>query len=292
MALVHTGLLILLCCSTFSYTFGSVAGYGPIVKDPELEWARMKKAKGDEMALAPAPRAKFQEHWLRSGSSKGEAWKVPEYRIVSSAEDQKLLFEPAKGFRPLPYSVKQLLLVTAPPETAAGGPVEQKVVEVFCYLTAISVSVRKSIFTNKDASGYLKLGTCSVTETTADHYAFWYPLSAECGFTIKSGTNDLSISIVLSSKPPGPVVRDIAFEIPLQCKYPSCMMDGKLNLDSRFIPGNKKSQKFSVSAFIFKDMVSSASQSWKFYMHCEVSLASKTATEELKACNYNPTTTT
>ncbi|KAM7393788.1 hypothetical protein PAMP_020635 [Pampus punctatissimus] len=385
MALIHTGLLILLCCSTYSYTFGSVAGYGPVVQDPELEWDKLETATGEEMPRALAPGAEFQESWVRSGSLKPEAKKVPEYRIVSSSVDQKLLFEPAKGFRPLPYSVKEMLLVTAPPKPPASGPVQQKVVEVLCYLDAISVSIRKFIFKSKDASSYLKLGTCPVTKTTADHYSFWYELTASCGFKKKSGIDDLVISIVLGCKPPGPIFRDITFEIPLQCKYPrffhsyqvgfypkllggtvfksllpqssfilvsidasgkeitgvktydlgqtmyfeakqtnpsppgnkrlyihkcfmtaspdsssksqyviidkqGCMIDGKLNLQSKFIAGDKKSQKFSVSAFIFKDMASSSSKSWKFYMHCEVSLGSNTATEKLKACNYNPTT--
>lgn len=40
------------------------------------------------------------------------------------------------------------------------------------------------------------------------------------------------------------------------------MIDGKLNEQSKFLTGaSKMSQKFSIGAFVFKDMVSSSSSS-------------------------------
>uniref|UniRef100_A0A3B5AR75 Zona pellucida sperm-binding protein 3-like n=1 Tax=Stegastes partitus TaxID=144197 RepID=A0A3B5AR75_9TELE len=75
-------------------------------------------------------------------------------------------------------------------------------------------------------------------------------------------------------------------------KYPiidnyGCMIDGKVMLQSKFLPADSKMvQKFSVGAFIFKNVASTTSQQ-QLYMHCELSVGPHTPTRTSKACNYN-----
>uniref|UniRef100_A0A3P8TQN9 ZP domain-containing protein n=1 Tax=Amphiprion percula TaxID=161767 RepID=A0A3P8TQN9_AMPPE len=69
-----------------------------------------------------------------------------------------------------------------------------------------------------------------------------------------------------------------------------CMIDGKVTLQSKFLPANsKKVQKFSVGAFIFKNTASTTSQQ-HLYMHCEISMGPLSPTPTSKACNFNPAT--
>lgn len=250
--MIYTGLLLLLCCFAYSYTFSSVASYGPFVQYPELEWARMEKVIGEEISRAPAPKAKFLKSGSSSGASIPEAKKVPEYRIVSASMDQKELFKPEKGARPLPNSVKEMLLVTAPPEVAATSAARPKLVEILCHIDRMYVRIRREVFKSKDAYKYLKLGTCPVNQGTKVHYYLLYLLKTDCGFKrevgkgcflftlnhikvfcsilsntthtnvclFQSNADYLSIRNVLSYKSTGPVVREMPFDIPLQCKFP------------------------------------------------------------------------
>ncbi|XP_029017133.1 zona pellucida sperm-binding protein 3 [Betta splendens] len=67
-----------------------------------------------------------------------------------------------------------------------------------------------------------------------------------------------------------------------------CMIDGKVSATSAFLTGaSKTSLRFRVTAFIFKDAVSSSSSTQKLYMHCEIAVGPQTATPALKACNYD-----
>ncbi|XP_063739327.1 zona pellucida sperm-binding protein 3 [Eleginops maclovinus] len=70
-----------------------------------------------------------------------------------------------------------------------------------------------------------------------------------------------------------------------------CMIDSKVSLLSKFITGTSKiSQKFSISALIFKDKVSTSSKSQQLYMHCDISMGAVTPTAKSKACNYDSAT--
>uniref|UniRef100_A0A3Q3LIK0 Zona pellucida glycoprotein 3c n=1 Tax=Mastacembelus armatus TaxID=205130 RepID=A0A3Q3LIK0_9TELE len=77
-------------------------------------------------------------------------------------------------------------------------------------------------------------------------------------------------------------------------KYPvidnkGCMIDGMMTKQSKFLTGSSKmAQRFSVSAFFFKDASSASSQ--KLYMHCEAFIGKLTPTQSSKACNYDPAT--
>ncbi|XP_044202142.1 zona pellucida sperm-binding protein 3 [Thunnus albacares] len=379
MGLVHAGLLFLLCCSAYRYAFSSGAGYGPFVQDPELEWARMETVIDEERTQAPAPRAQFKD-------ALPEAKKVPQYRIVSTSKDQKALFKPEKGSRPLPNSVKSMLLVTAAPETEGGQTTRRKLVEILCHVDRMYVRIRREVFKTTDAYKYLKLGTCPVNQGTKAHYYLLYLLKNDCGYKRESNADYLSISNVLRYNPTGPILREMPFNIPLQCKYPrlfhsykvgfypilkggtvykalqpkssfmltsqdasgneitgaktytlgqlmyfeakrpdntassgdqrmyinkcfmtasqdpnsspkyaiidnqGCMIDGKLNAQSKFLTGSSKmTQRFSVGAFIFKDTASSSSTQ-QLYMHCDISLGKLTPTPSSKACSYDPAT--
>ncbi|XP_010775556.1 zona pellucida sperm-binding protein 3-like [Notothenia coriiceps] len=70
-----------------------------------------------------------------------------------------------------------------------------------------------------------------------------------------------------------------------------CMIDSKASLQSKFITGTSKtSQKFGMSALIFKDKVSTSSASQEMYMHCHISMGAVTPTAKSKACNYDKAT--
>ncbi|XP_033976478.1 zona pellucida sperm-binding protein 3-like isoform X2 [Trematomus bernacchii] len=71
-----------------------------------------------------------------------------------------------------------------------------------------------------------------------------------------------------------------------------CMIDSKVSLQSKFITGTSKtSQKFGMTALIFKDKVSISSASQQIYMHCDISMGAVTPTAKSKACNYDKATT-
>ncbi|KAM9857697.1 zona pellucida sperm-binding protein 3 [Aulostomus maculatus] len=338
-----------------------------------MEWDRMETVIGEEMIPAPAPRTPLR----KSGSTATETKKLPEYAIVSASKVQKELFKPEKGVRPLPQLVKQILLATAAPETPSGKGARPKLVEMLCHVDRMYVRIRRELFKTINAYKYLKLGTCPVNQGTKDHYYFLYLLKTQCGFKRESKPDYLSISNVLRFVPTTLVLREMPFQVPLQCKYQryffsykvgflpklqggtvykvlqpktsgnelsggktytlgqpmyfeakrpggteappdqrlyinkcfmttsqdpnstpkytvldnqGCMIDGKVTQLSKFLPGSSKiTQKFSVGAFVFKDVLSQ-SPSQQLYLHCEISLGQLTATSSSKACNYDQAT--
>ncbi|XP_018520151.1 zona pellucida sperm-binding protein 3 isoform X2 [Lates calcarifer] len=224
MGLLHTGLLLLLFCSVYSYQFKSRAGYGLFVQDPELEWGRMETVIGEEMSPAPAPKAKIWKSASNSGSSTPEAKKFPEYVRVESSKYPKTAFKPEKGARPLPAWVKEMLLppTVAPKSGIASGKaaVRPKLIEILCHVDRMYVRIRREIFKTKTAYKDLKLGKCPVNQGTKVHYYFLYLLKTDCGFKKENNVDYLSISNTLHYKPSSVIVREIPFDIPLQCKFP------------------------------------------------------------------------
>lgn len=175
MELKHAGLLLLFLCS--SVQFRSGVGYGLFVQDPDLEWERMKTVIGEKTPRAPAPNSRA----LKSSPSTPDAKKVPEYQVISASQVQKEVFKPEKGARPLPSSVKEMLLATAAPATTA-GTTRPQIIEVLCHVDRLYVRVRREVFKTKGAYKNLKLGTCPVNRGTKEHYYFLYLLKNDCGF--------------------------------------------------------------------------------------------------------------
>lgn len=200
MELMHAGLLLVLFCSAYSYHFRGRAGYGPFVQDPELEWERMERVIGEDKMRAPAPETKFWRSASGTGSSTPEAKKVPEYLVVSASKDQKEVFKPEKGARPLPNSAKEMLLVTAAPTQAAGSQTtRKKLVEVLCHVDRMYVRIRREVFKTRDAYKYLKLGTCPVNQGTKEHYYLLYLLKTDCGFKKEVGESRFINTLVFCS---------------------------------------------------------------------------------------------
>ncbi|XP_074485182.1 zona pellucida sperm-binding protein 3 [Sebastes fasciatus] len=213
MDLMHAGIVLLLFCSAYSYQFR----YDPFVQDPEREWERMETVIGEEMTEALAPETKFLSA-SGNGSSTPEAKTVPEYLVVS--KDQKEVFKPEKGARPLPDSAKEMLLKTVSTTPATAGTARPKLVEILCHVDRIYVRIRREVFKTRDAYKYLKLGTCPVNQGTKNHYYLLYLLKTDCGFKRQSNAAYRSISNTLHYKPTSPVLREMPFDIPLQCRYP------------------------------------------------------------------------
>uniref|UniRef100_A0A3Q3DIC9 Zona pellucida glycoprotein 3c n=1 Tax=Hippocampus comes TaxID=109280 RepID=A0A3Q3DIC9_HIPCM len=295
----------------------------------------------------------------------------------------KELFMPEKGVRPIPASVKEMLLAPPPTVASLGEAAKNKLVEVLCHIDRMYVKVSKELFSTRDAFKDLKLGKCPVNEGTSENYYLLYLLKNDCGFKRESTDDYLFISIVLHYKPTTPVIREMPFDVVLQCKYPrhfhsfhpgisielrrgtvykplrskhayviipqdasgneiggdktfilgqpmyfevkradnistnkrlyinkcfmtalqdpysepkytvidnqGCMIDSKVTRQSAFLKGHLNVQKFSVSAFIFKDTAASSS-SPQLYLHCEFSMGDPTPTSSSKACNYHQAT--
>ncbi|XP_070843097.1 zona pellucida sperm-binding protein 3 [Chaetodon trifascialis] len=217
MELTYAGLFLLLFCSAYSYQFRSRSGYGRFVQDPELEWERMEKVIGEDMPHeAPAPETKFWRS-ASGGSSIPEALKVPEYVIVPASKVQKEVFKPEKGARPLPNSIKEMLLAASATSDEAA---KSKLIEILCHVDRMYVRISREVFKTKDAYKYLKLGTCPVNQGNAAHYFLLYLLKTDCGFKKENTVDYRYVSNMLHYKPPGPVLREMPFDIPLQCKFP------------------------------------------------------------------------
>ena len=183
---MHAGLLLLLLCSAYSSQFRRGAGYGPFVPDPEREWKRLEKVIAEEMAEALTQENKFLRSASGSGSETPEANKVPEYVVVSSSEDQKEVFKPEKGARPLPDKAREILLRTAAPSVAPVKP-RLQLVEMLCHVDRIYVRVRRFIFKSKDSYKHLKLGNCPVNQGTKQHFYLLYLMKTDCGFKKEVG---------------------------------------------------------------------------------------------------------
>lgn len=167
-------LLLILCCFVCSEQLIS-----QFKQNPELEWEKMAKVIGEE-ASGPMPNVSRSRSHSQTLSS--EIRTLPKYRVVSSAKNQKVLFNPEKGVRPLPNSVKALLFPSPAMASPAGSATRPKPVEILCHIDRIYVRVRRELFKTLDAFRYLKLGTCPVNQGTTDHYYFLYHLTSGCGF--------------------------------------------------------------------------------------------------------------
>ncbi|XP_041640666.1 zona pellucida sperm-binding protein 3 [Cheilinus undulatus] len=218
MALMHACLFLLLFCSACSSRFKGGTGSSPFLREPNLEWERMETIVGESETQAPVPDAKLWRSSSSSGSSTPTAKKLPEYVVIPASKVQKELFKPEKGARPLPNSIKEMLQVTAPPSQQAAS--RKKMIDILCHVDRIYVRIRREIFKTRDAYKYLKLGKCPVNAGTKEYYFFLYQLSKDCGFKKEYNVDDLKIGNMLSYKPTTPVIRELPFDIPLQCKYP------------------------------------------------------------------------
>ncbi|KAI4832184.1 hypothetical protein KUCAC02_015159 [Chaenocephalus aceratus] len=161
--------------------------------------------------------------FLRAGSSASTTLaprQVPEYLVLSSSDDQKSAFKPEKGARPLPPSLRQMLLQTATTTIASGTTARPKLIEILCHVDRMYVRVRKEIFKYTDAWKSLKLGTCPVNKGTKDHYYFLYLLTDSCGFETENNADFRVISNVANYQPNTVVLRDMPFTIPVQCTFP------------------------------------------------------------------------
>uniref|UniRef100_A0A3Q1BCC7 ZP domain-containing protein n=1 Tax=Amphiprion ocellaris TaxID=80972 RepID=A0A3Q1BCC7_AMPOC len=311
MGLMHDGLLFLLFCLASSSRFRNRAGNGVFLQDPELEWERRATVMGEEKTEASVPKSKLWRSASADAASLPGAYKY-EYLRVPYANDRKEDFKPQKGARPLSGWAKKILLghtPTIPLAREAGD--RHKLVEILCHVDRLYVRIKREVFKSRDAYKYLKLGTCPVNHANDKYYYLLYLLKNDCGF--KKEVGDVLFSIycsVLSYKPTNfawsldsgkeRLYINKCFVTTSQdpnshVKYTvidnyGCMIDGKVTLQSKFLPANsKKVQKFSVGAFIFKNTASTTSQQ-HLYMHCEISMGPLSPTPTSKACNFNPAT--
>ncbi|XP_069021938.1 zona pellucida sperm-binding protein 3 [Embiotoca jacksoni] len=174
---------------------------------------------GDETTEAPAPEPKLWKSSSDIRLSGPEPKKFPEYVLASTYGEQTEVFKPSKGARPLPNWVKEMLL--HPPISIPETPTNsQNLVELLCHVDSMYVRVRRELFKSLDAFRYLKLGTCPVNHENKGHYYLLYPLKKDCGFKKQSNPHFLVITIGLHFKPTSPVLREMPFDITLQCKFP------------------------------------------------------------------------
>ncbi|XP_061686504.1 zona pellucida sperm-binding protein 3 isoform X2 [Syngnathoides biaculeatus] len=380
MGLMHMWIFLFLFYLAYSKPLASVQEY----EDAELERGSLQAQLENDTEDVPPGLAPistmFNDRFQRSISSARP--RAPWYRVVPFSKDPKELFKPEKGVRPVPDSVKEMLLAPPPTLASPGGAAKSKRVEVLCHVDRMYVKVSKELFSTRNAFKDLKLGKCPVNEGTAEHYYLLYLLKSDCGFQRESTEDYLFISIVLHYKPTTPVIRELPFDVALRCKYPrhfhsfnpgisielkrgtvykplrsknaytitpqdasgheifgdkmfilgqpmyfevkqveriateqrlyinkcfmtafqdpysepkytiidnqGCMIDSMVTKQSAFLKGPLNSQKFSVSAFIFKDTAVSSSS--PLYLHCEFSMDDPTPTSSTKACNYHRAT--
>ncbi|KAF1394804.1 hypothetical protein PFLUV_G00004950 [Perca fluviatilis] len=218
MDLRHSAFLLLLFCSAYSYRFRSRAGN---VEDPERVWERLKTENGDEMAETLVPRSFWSES---DNGSAPHAKLVREYQAISALENKKKDFKPETGARPLPDWASDMLLETVSDsmetDTFATETARPQLVDILCHVDRIYVRIKKSVFKTSNAHRYLKFGTCRVNQATKDHYYFLYLLTADCGFKKMSTADYRYVGSVLTYKPTTPVLREMPFDIPMQCKFP------------------------------------------------------------------------
>lgn len=113
-------------------------------------------------------------------------YRPPDFMPVLQRDVQADLFIPEKGTRPLPLSIKEMLLkATAPTPTIA--PARENV-ELLCHVDRMLVRVRTDAF-KQNVTNDLKLGKCHVNGLTPEHYYFIHPLASDCGFRKEVGTS-------------------------------------------------------------------------------------------------------
>ncbi|XP_055079356.1 zona pellucida sperm-binding protein 3 [Periophthalmus magnuspinnatus] len=217
-------ILMIICCF--------VCSDGQFIKNPELEWDIMSKMT---RKVSSGPVRNDFRSGRPSQSSNSEFIMPPDFVVVSSAIDQKALFRPERGARPLPNSVKSLLFPSAPePPIDSTQP---KVVELLCHLDRIYVRVKRDAFKTLDAYKSLKLGTCPVNQGTKSHYYFLYLLTSDCGFTKESNVDDLTVKNVIRYLPTTAVLREMPFDVTVQCKYQRLHHSYKVGIHPNLLGG-------------------------------------------------------
>ncbi|XP_072240047.1 zona pellucida sperm-binding protein 3 [Leuresthes tenuis] len=207
----NIGLVFLLFCSYCC---------GVLVKDPESEWEEVKTVTEEEEEGANMPKSKPLSV-SDDGPSVARAKKLPKYLVVSSTSDHKEDLKPEKRAREVPKWLKNVLLGSPPTlPRAAGATHKSDLLEIQCHFDRIYVRIRKEVFKSQVAYKYLKLGTCPVTYGNKDHYFLMHSLKKDCGFKVESFPDYLSIGTTVHYKPSSPVLRDMPFDVPLECRYP------------------------------------------------------------------------
>ncbi|MEQ2261459.1 hypothetical protein XENORESO_010660 [Xenotaenia resolanae] len=209
----HAGLVLLVFCSTCSFA---------LIKVSESESEKEKTViheKEEEEKQASLPKAQSlpasADDSPRDGSKK-----LPEYLIVPVSRDHKGDLKPERGARKIPSWLQKVLLGMPPTLSSDEGATNKsKLVEVRCHMDKIYVRIRKEVLKSQDAYKYLTLGSCPVNHADKDYYYLLQSLKTDCGFKVQSLPDYLSIRIFLHYKPAGPVLREMPFDIPLQCKY-------------------------------------------------------------------------
>ncbi|XP_034156272.2 zona pellucida sperm-binding protein 3 [Pangasianodon hypophthalmus] len=69
-----------------------------------------------------------------------------------------------------------------------------------------------------------------------------------------------------------------------------CMVDSKINPQSKFYPSGKATLRFSLGALMFKDLVSQPTEKKEMFIHCEMHLGPEIPTPSTKACSYKADT--
>lgn len=174
--------LLLQCCSAYSYRDRSEATDGLFEQNQGLELVNLENKITEETAKVRSFRH-FSSGASSSKSSTPVALELPRYLIASPSKDHKEVFNPEKHARHLPpWAVNMLLgrpsnILT--PELVSDP---KKIVEIQCPIDKMHVRVNRGAFKTLDAYKYLKLGTCPVNKGTKSHYYLLYHLTTDCGF--------------------------------------------------------------------------------------------------------------
>ena len=179
---------------------------------------------------------------------------LPDFLRVPAAADFKDAFTPSTGSRDVPNEVVGIL--TAGPATVTPDPYAP-LVRVVCRVSSFFVRVSRSLFTNRFAVRFLKLGSCRVNRRSRDYFYFFYRPTSACGFTrtvsgmlpfrqvhywymvcglypptvlmvgpesecfasLQEEDDHVSVTITLTYNPPGPVVLEQPLELDIECRY-------------------------------------------------------------------------
>ncbi|XP_029949284.1 zona pellucida sperm-binding protein 3 [Salarias fasciatus] len=137
--------------------------------------------------------------------------------------------------------------VTTIPE---GGSDKSKDIEVLCHIDRMYVRVRRDMFKTPHAYKFLKLGRCPVNAGKKEHFFLLHALKSNCGFKKMSNKDCVIISIVLTFHPNTPILRDLPFEVKLQCRYPRFFHSYKVGFIPQIQGGTVYRQLPSRSTFV------------------------------------------